>query len=421
MSRKPESVVVVGGGVVGLSCAYFLARRGVKVTVLERRRAEAPNCSTGNAGLVVPSHIIPLASPGVIGQGLRWMLDPGSPFSVRMRPSWGLWQWAWRFHRSCSRENVERAKPVLRDLSLESRRLYRELANEEGWSFGLEERGLLNVWHDEETGRHELALARQAEEMGLDVEVLDSSQVASLEPHIQFDVAGGVYFPQDCHLVPAVFRKELIAAVTALGGDVVWECEATSFIRRGRQVERVVTSQGDFRADEVLLAGGTWTSGLARQLGRFLPMQPGKGCSMTLEKPPAKPHLSVLLVDARIAVTPMGEALRFGGTMEIGGAEGVVNRRKVAGMAKAIPTYFPEFAGYDFMEEPVWTGLRPCSPDGLPYLGRLRGYENLSVATGHAMLGLSLGPVSGLLLSQVLMDEEPCVAMKHLAPDRFER
>ena len=417
---KSKSVVVVGGGVIGMSCAYFLARSGCEVTVLEGRAKEASNCSTGNAGMVVPSHFVPLAAPGVIGQGLRWMLKPESPFSIRPSASPALWRWAWQFYRACTPRRVNAAKPGLRDLSLASRSLFERLAEEEGLEFQLVRRGLLALCKTEDTLRHESALVDEGKVLGIDAEVVDSNAVDLLDPGVTMDVAGAVYFKQDCHLDPAAFRRELIRKLEDMGGKVHWGSEVTGVERAKGNVRSVRTADGqEWEADGFVMAGGVWTTALGKQLGVSLPMQGGKGYSMTLTEPPQLPEICSLLMEARVAVTPMDGNLRIGGTMEIGGKEGVINEAKLRGITKSVPDYFPEFQASDFEGHEIWTGLRPCSPDGLPYLGRCPGLANTFVAAGHAMLGLSLSPISGWLICQMVTGETPDVDVSLLEPGRY--
>ena len=419
MSERRDSVVVVGGGVVGLACAYALAKAGREVTVLEKRTATMPNCSTGNAGLVVPSHFIPLAAPGMVSRGLRWMLKAESPFTVRPRLSLALWRWAWQFYRACSPGRVEAAKPILRDLSFASRDLFVRLAEEDGLSFGLEERGLLVLCKTREMLAHEASLVEQGQALGVRAELLDSRAVAALDPAVDLDLAGAVYYPQDCHLNPAVFRQELIRKLGELGAMIHWETEVTAAERAENRLVAVLDGSRQWRADAFVIAGGVWSEALGEMLGVRLPMQAGKGYSMTLQRPAQLPTIPLLLMEARVAVTPLGDALRVGGTMEIGGREGVVHPAKLRGITKALPRYLPGFEGAVFHGEAVWTGLRPCTPDGLPYVGWCPGLGNTCIATGHAMLGLSLAPVTGHLVTQLLTGNEPAVDMRLLEPGRY--
>lgn len=414
-----KSILVVGGGVVGLCVAYYAMRRGHRVTILDRSKPTHDGCSTGNAGMIVPSHFVPLAAPGVVGMGLRMMLRRDSPFAVRPRVDAGLLRWGWLFHRASTPGHVTRSSTVLRDLSLTSRALYEELQAGLGTGFGLVQKGLLMLCKSAHTLDEEAKAAEIARELGLTATVLTPAEAAALDPGIRMDIAGAVHFAQDCHLSPTLLLDRLTEALNAGGAKVCWETEATGWRVEGRQVQAIQTTAGEREADEYVLAGGSWSPQIARSLGLRLPMQAGKGYSLTLKQPRQMPQLCSICTEARVAVTPMGDTLRFGGTMEIVGQDRSVSPARVQGILKAIPRYFPEFTPEDFQDLPVWSGLRPCSPDGLPYVGRFGRYDNVSAATGHAMMGVSLAPVTGKLLSEVLSDEPPSLPLTMLNPDRY--
>lgn len=242
------------------------------------------------------------------------------------------------------------------------------------------------------------------------------------------DIAGSVFFPLDCHLDPARLMDALQAEAMRAGAEFRWETELTGWEYSGRRLAAARTrginkpseNEEKIVGDEFVLCGGAWSPALVRSLRLALPMQAGKGYSLTLRQPRAKPRTSAILVEARVAVTPMGQSLRFGGTMEIGvGYDEAVNPRRVAGILKSVPRYFPDFTPDDFREIKPWCGLRPVTPDGLPYLGRPAAWENLVVAAGHAMLGVSLGPVTGRLVTKLLAGERPSIDLALLSPDRY--
>jgi D-amino-acid dehydrogenase len=415
-----KTILVIGGGIIGLCTAYYAMRRGHKVTVVERGGPDHDCCSLGNAGMIVPSHFVPLAAPGMVGLGLKMLVDPEGPFAIRLSLDPELLDWCWKFACSCTHAHVQRAGPVLRDLNLASRACYEELSSEPGADFGLTQRGLLMLCKLPETLREESKLADSARGLGLAAEVLDSKQAAILDPGLRMDIAGAVYFPQDCHLTPYRLVAGLTRVLQEQGVHFHWNTEVHGVLARQRCVEGVTTSSGALTADETVIAGGAWSSRLARSLGLKLPMQAGKGYSITVAKPRALPGLCSILAEARIAVTPMGSSLRFAGTMEITGLDPSINQRRVDGIIKSIPRYFPDIAPADFAGVPIWSGLRPCSPDGLPYIGRFRRYDNLSVATAHSMMGLSLGPITGKLVAEILSDEQPSLPIDLISPDRYE-
>jgi D-amino-acid dehydrogenase len=406
-------VVILGAGVIGLSAAEQCARRGHRVTIIERAPQQRDGCSFGNAGMVVPSHFIPLAAPGMVALGLRWMWNPESPFYIQPRLDWDLLAWAWRFFRASTREHVERAAPLLRDLHLASRAAYAEMGEE----CGLVQRGLLMLCQTAQALDEEAHAAAKARELGVPAEVLDSRQTAELDPHVTMDIAGSVYFPRDCHLQPERYLAALERRLA--GAELLWETEAFGWRRDGGKLRAVCTTRGEVAGDQFILAAGSWSPSLVRELELRLPLQAGKGYSVTLPNPVELPGICSILTEARVAVTPMGGALRVGGTMEMAGLNERISERRVEGIIRALLRYFPRFRREHFDGVHPWRGLRPCSPDGMPYLGRTRAAENLVVATGHAMMGVSLAPVTGEIAAQLVDGEPPRFDIGLLAPDRF--
>ena len=415
--KGKDRVIVLGGGVIGLCSAYYALQRGLAVTVIERETAGGDNCSMGNAGMIVPSHFIPLAAPGMIAKGLRWMFNPESPFYIRPRLDPALVRWAWLFYRHSTAGHVERTQELLRDLNLESRRLFAELSDEE--DFGLAKRGMLMLCKTAKGLDEEAAVAAAAREIGLEAEVVDAAGAAKLDPGIKMDVAGAVYFPQDCHLDPARFMNALRRRVLGMGGEIVSGVEIDTLETRDGEVSALAGGGRRFEGSQFVIAGGSWSPALLRQAGLKLPLQAGKGYSLTLPAPPELPQLCSIFVEAKVAITPMAGSLRFAGTMEVGGLDLSINPSRVRGIVKSVNAYFPGFSEADFSGIKPWAGLRPVSPDGIPYLGKVPGLPNLIAATGHAMMGLSLGPVSGRLVAGLLTDEAPFRPVGQMAPGRF--
>lgn len=415
-----REVLIVGAGVIGLSAAWHVARRGHRVTVLERGASEERGCSFGNAGMVVPSHVIPLAAPGMVRLGLRWMWSRESPFYVKPRLSRSLLGWGFRFWRSATAEHVARSAPLLRDLHLAGRAGFEEWAGAWGDDFGLTKNGLLMLCRTEHGLAEEARDAERARGLGLPAEVVSSEQAARIEPGLRLDVAGAVYYPKDCHLDPVRLMAALRREVEAAGVRLEWRTPVVGWRRTGDRVAAVRTPAGERSADEYVLAAGAWSPAVVRDLGLRLPMQAGKGYSVTLPAPRRLPRLCALLSEARVAVTPMGSCLRVGGTMELGGLDQRIDPVRVRGIVKAVARYLPDFSPLDFESHPAWAGLRPCSPDGLPYLGRPARYANLTAATGHAMMGVSLAPVTGRLVAEIVSGDNPSLEIGPLRPDRFD-
>ena len=401
-----------------MCAAHYLLERGHRVTVAEREAEDHRGCSFGNAGLVVPSHFIPLAAPGMIGTAARMMLRARSPFYIRPRLDRELLGWAWKFCRAANARQVDRAAPLLRDLHLASRSCFEQLAAAAN-DFGFTTNGLLMLCKSARTLEEEAHVAERARALGIPADILDARQAAELEPNLRMDVAGAVYYPRDCHLSPDRLMDALRNRVRRAGAELRWGREIRGFESRGRRITGAVTRDGRIEADEFVLCGGSWSPAISRDLGLKLPMQPGKGYSLTLDRPRKLPTTCAILTEARVAVTPMDGRLRFGGTMEMAGLDERINPLRVQGIIESIPKYYPEFTADEFKDVKPWCGLRPCSPDGLPYLGRTLVRENLTIATGHAMMGISLGPVTGRLVSQIVSGESPSIDIGLLKPDRY--
>ena len=419
--KPPASrhVLICGAGVIGLSCAYALRQRGCEVTVVDRSPEDRDGCSFGNAGMIVPSHFIPLAAPGMTKLAFKWMFDAKSPFYVRPRLSADLIAWGVRFMRAANADHVTRAAPLIRDLSLASRALYEQLADATHNEFGLVRRGLLMLCKSQHTLDDEARVATRARELGVPAEVVSAARAGELDPAVRMDIAGAIYFPLDCHLAPQRLMTTLLRLSRAAGVKFEWSREITGWRTTRNRIDAALTPRGEITADEFILAGGSWSPAMVRGLGLQLPMQAGKGYSVTLSRPPQLPQLCSIFTEARVAVTPMGDTLRIGGTMELSGLDESIQRERVAGITESVPRYFPAFTAEDFRDLPVWRGLRPCAPDGLPYVGRFARHTNLTAATGHAMMGLSLAPITGQLIAQLLSGEKPSIDLSALSPDRL--
>ena len=417
MSAK--RVVICGGGVIGLSCAHYLLERGHHVTLLERGGPDHDSCSLGNAGYISPSHFVPLAAPGMVVRALRWMWNPESPFYAPLRLDPEFIDWGIRFWRAARPARARAVGPLLRDLHLQSRALFEELAEHTGNEFGLTREGVLMLFRTRRGLEEEARVAARARELGMPAQLLDAGAVRALEPGVTLDVIGGVHYPLDAHVTPQRFVETLTRLVRERGGEFAWNAEVQGWRADGRLVRAAVTTQGEVEGEEFVVAAGSWSSRIARKLGLRMPLQPGKGYSLTLDAPRELPRRSILLPEARVAITPLGSTLRVGGTMELGAFDLRINPPRIRGIVRSFTQYFPAFRPEDFAAVKPWSGLRPCSPDGLPYLGRFERFDNLTVATGHAMQGLSMGPITGKLIAQVLCGEEPSIDLAPLRPGRL--
>ncbi len=416
--RTSNRIGIVGGGIIGLSSAYYLHKAGHRVTLFDQNPI-ADGCSFGNAGMIVPSHIIPLAQPGMIAKGMRWMLNSTSPFYVKPRLSAELARWGWLFYRHSTAEHVERSIPVLRDISLLSKRLYQDLAANGDLEFEWQERGLLMLYKTA-SAEHEMAdEANVANQAGIEAQVLNSQQVQDLEPNTRVDVRGGVLYPGDAHLNPGELVRSLVAYLRKQGVTILENHTVTGFDKNGSRVKAVLTAQGNYSIDELVIAGGAWSPELARLLDFSLSMQGGKGYSFILRNVKNNVRIPAIMLEARATATPMSNDLRFAGTLEVAGTDMTVNMNRVKGIVQSINQYYPDVPVTMPEVDMVWRGLRPCSPDGLPYIGRTERYDNVILATGHGMMGLSLGPATGKLVSEIVGGAADSMEVSAFNPDRF--
>lgn len=414
-----KKVGILGGGIVGLMSAYYLRRSGCDVIVFDKGQINE-GCSFGNAGMIVPSHFIPLAAPGMISKGIRWMFNSSSPFFVRPRLSIDLLKWGYHFYRHSTKEHVEQSAVPLKQLSLLSKSLYAKLASENEFDFGYHERGLLMLYKDQHTGEEEKETAEFANRIGIEAKVLNAQQVQDLEPDVRVDALGGVYFPGDAHLTPRSLVDGLRHYLSRSGVVFKTGFEITDFEVSAGKVKSLRSHSEMYDVDELVLAAGSWSGTLARLLSLNLPMQAGKGYSFTVPDVSKNIRVPSIFLEARVAVTPMGRDLRFGGTMEIAGVNHDINMNRVRGIVNSIPKYYPDMKVDMPLQQTVWHGLRPCSPDGMPYIGRLKKLSNVVLATGHSMMGISLAPATGLIVSELINDRASSIAIAAFDPERYK-
>lgn len=414
--KASRSVIVIGGGVIGVCSAYYLARKGWSVTLVEKGDI-CTGSSYGNAGLIVPSHCIPLAAPGVFRKAVKWMGDPESPFYIRPRLDSDLVAWLWKFRAACTERRVHQGMPIIRDLTYASLALFREFAAIDGFGFGYRQGGLLGVFRTEEGHAEAAQEAQLLSQAGVPARILDAAATREVEPSLLPGIVGGVLFPDDAQLVPDAFVTGLARIVEKMGARILTSTEVLGFQTAGRRIGGVETTRGDLAAEHIVLAAGAWSPLLVRALGLTLPIQPAKGYSVTYRRRSNGPRIPLMLGEARVVVTPMAETLRFAGTLELAGFDLTINRRRVNAILNSAAKFVGDLDGHSVVE--IWRGLRPCTPDGLPIIGRSERFANLILATGHGMLGVSLGPITGKLVAQLASGDEPMVDLALLKPERF--
>ncbi len=406
-----KDIVIIGGGIVGLWCARYLRYAGMDVTILDQGDFTG-GCSYGNAGMIVPSHFTPLASPGMMAKGIQWMFRAESPFYIRPRISADLLHWLWRFYRSASAAHVAAAAPLLRDMHEESRLAYEELTGLDGYAFDFQRKGILMLYRTSRAEQEEVLMAEHAHTLGVEAIVCSSSEVSYIEPGLKMDVAGGVYYPGDAHLNPGILMDQLRNELVSCGVHFKGNAKSIRLVdHQTNGGEIVLEDNQKLKARYIVVAAGSWSGQLMKRSGTKMLMMDGKGYSMTLHRPDKMPSIPALLHEARVAVTPMHEDLRISGTFEISGMDDAIRSSKIKGILEAIPSYYPEIR----IENPgsVWYGYRPCTPDGMPYIGRVKSDSAIVMATGHAMMGLSLAPSTGRMVRDVLTKDVILPAVIH--------
>jgi len=409
---------VIGGGIIGYCSAYFLQKSGHQVTIFEKSR-EAKSPSFWNAGMVVPSHFIPLASPGVIAKGIKWMFKSDSPFYIKPRLNTDLARWLWKFYQNSTAKHVETSAHTLLNLNQASNRLFDQIIAEHKLKVSKKD-GLLMVYNSQKGEKEEKEIAEKANQLGVETRILDVAGLSDIDQSIQYKARGAIFDPGDAFLSPGNFMQGLEDVLVSKGVEVHKGEEVSRFLKDGRRVKSVITSSGEFEVDELVLASGIDSFSIGANLGLYLPMQGGKGYSVTVQKPSVIPKICSILTEAKVTVTPMEGNLRLAGTMEIAGTDLTISRKRVNGFLKSVAEYIPAYSFKEFERLDVWSGLRPCSPDGLPYIGKASTFENVVVCTGHAMMGFSMGPISGKLVSELVADSIPSVELTKLSPDRFK-
>ncbi|MBA4198347.1 MAG: FAD-dependent oxidoreductase [Chitinophaga sp.] len=412
--------VIIGGGIIGLSSAYYLQQSGNNVTVIDKTDM-SNNCSYGNAGYVCPSHFIPLATPGIVKQGLKWMFNSTSPFYVKPRVDKALIDWGWKFMKSATTEKVAAAAVPLRDIALLSKQLYEEWIKQPQFAFAYEQKGLLEIFQTEKGYEHAKHTVEKAHELGLsDTLLLNAEALQALEPQTKINALGAIHFKCDAHLYPNKLMQQLITHLKNADVTIINNEEVTGFETNAKNITGVITDKNKYTTDAVVIATGSWSRSLVNKLNIKIPLMPGRGYSVTTEDAKYKINYPAVLLEGRAALTPMdGNKTRFGGTMEITPTNTPPRLNRVLGLLNAVKRFYPEFDIPFPTEDKIWYGYRPCSADGLPYIGKTDKWNNVTIATGHSMLGLSLGAGTGKLVEEIVNQKPTSMDIKPFKVERF--
>ncbi len=411
-----KEVIIIGGGIIGLCSAYYLQKEGHQVTVIDKGDMSS-GASFVNAGYITPSHIIPLAAPGMITKGIKWMLNPSSPFYIKPRLDKYFLQWSLNFKKSATASKVEKAIPVIKDINILGRELYKEIKSSGDINFHYERKGLLMLYKTDKAGEEEWEVGQRAIKEGLNVKNITAEEVRKMEPNANIDCKGAVYFDSDAHMTPKEFMTEMLSYLKAKGVTIYKNETVQDLLVSGSKIQEVVTSNRTLKTDEVILAAGSWSPLITKKLGIKIPIQAGKGYRINVERETGI-TIPAILVEAKVAVTPMNGFTRFAGTMEIAGINNNINPVRVNAISKAASDYYKDVEINSKEIGDAACGLRPCTPDGLPYIGRVNQYKNLTIATGHAMMGWSCGPSTGKLVSEIISDKKTSLNLDPFHPDR---
>jgi D-amino-acid dehydrogenase len=415
--KGDADVLVLGGGVIGVCSAYYLAEKGFSVSILEQGEI-ASGCSGANAGLIVPSFSIPLAAPGTLRLWLQWALRPRSLFSVRIHFDPPLFRWLRQFQKACTSEQMLRGLRILRDLNYASLELFEKLISRESLECNYRNDGWLMVYKTERDFQRATQEAQLLRAHNIELKILSSDETIEMEPSLQSKLSGGLFFPKDAHLDPAKFVQTLAGRLLERGVEIHLQTEVIDFETSKGRITTVRTDRGEFRSQYVVLAAGAWSSKLVRNLDSRLSVQPAKGYSISVKRTEVCPRTPLYLSEAKVALTPLEESLRLAGTMELAGLDLHVNPRRVKTIMRKVEEYLRPAESLEIVE--IRCGLRPCSPDGLPIIDRCPGYDNLFIATGHGMLGITLAPVTGKLVSQLVGHQIPDINLASLSATRFK-
>jgi len=409
-------VVIIGGGVIGAACAHYLAESGWRVTVIDRGEF-GRGCSHANCGYVCPSHVLPLASPGAISSALRTMFRRDSPLRVKARLSLSHWRWLFAFARRCNRRDMLAAGRGIQALLQSSRVLYDALVHS-GLECEWQTRGLLFVFRSRAGMEHYATTDELLRtEFGVPARPFRADSVCELEPALKPGLGGAWLYETDAHLRPDRLMQSWRMKLEARGVQIRDRCGVRGILRDGARATAVSTATGEISADAFVLAAGALTPFLNDHLGCRIPIQPGKGYSLTTSRPARCPILPMIFEEHRVAVTPMHSGYRLGSMMEFVGYDESISPKRTGYLKHAAGLYLHEPVGETVEEE--WFGWRPMTPDGLPLVGPSPAMSNVILAAGHNMLGLSMAPATGRLVAELLDGREPHLDPRPYSPARF--
>ena len=406
-----QHTVIIDGGIIGAFAAYYLQKAGRQVTIVGRSNFGAA-ASHGNCGYVSPSHVLPLCRPGQIMNGLKGLFSTQRALRIQPKLSLSFWSWMLKFASRCNERDALEAGTARHALLQSAAELYRDVIREENLQVEWTEDGLLFVFRDQHEFDHYRSIDKWLiDNFGVAAQAIEGSDALTrLEPALKPGLAGAWLYKIDAHLRPSKLMSELKRVLVERGVRIIENCEVKGFVMNGGRATAVHTSAEQIAADEFVVCTGSWTPFLNQELGCKIPIQPGKGYSITMPRPKLCPRYPMILEECHVAITPFHEGYRVGSTMEFAGYDTSLNRSRLNYLRTGAAQYLHEPTADPVEEE--WYGWRPMTWDGKPYIDRSPRFSNVWIAAGHNMLGISMGTSTGKLVAEMLTGETPHIDVK---------
>lgn len=411
-----SKIIIVGGGVIGLASAYYLRKKGHEIVIIDKGELGG-ECSSGNMGWVCPTLSDPVPAPGLMKTSLKWMMKRDSPLYIKPSAVPSLSGWLYHFWRYCNEDSYKKGFEAGLELSKETFGLFDELLSDSTIEFEEHRQGLLFVFLKEDYIEEKYQSYRIVEQYGLPSPVKKSkNEVLKMEPNLSENVAGGLFLPAERHVRPESFTNALANWLLDNGVEMKPYKEVTDFLIRDNKVTAIKIGQETIEGDQVLVTTGAWAGKMLDKVGIRLPLTAGKGYSLTINSPSTQFSQPLYLGDSRVTISPFKDAVRLGGTMEMSGINTELDPRRIEGLRSSASQYLKTpITG----KEEAWTGMRPMTPDGLPVLGHVPTINNMYIATGHAMSGISMSLSTGWAMSELITTGKSSINLEPFAPNRF--
>jgi len=416
---QQQDVIVVGGGIIGIACAHYLQRTGLRVTVIDQSTIGGA-CSHGNCGYICPSHVLPLTEPGAVGMAIKSLFNPHAPFRVKPRLSPALWNWMWQFARRCTHQQVLTAGVHLQAILDSSMAEYRRLMAEDALDCEWKEHGLLYVL---QTARGMRSFAETdkllSEHFGVPAKRIDGADLPQFDPALKPGLAGAYHYEHDTSVRPDKLNASWRQRLEARGVTFIEQCQLQRIHKSAGRIVALETSRGEMRAERIVFALGAWSPKIAAELECSIPIEQGKGYSVTMSRPDPCPQYPMLFPEHRVGVSPFEGGYRLGSMMEFAGYDTSIPERRIQQLRDSAEPYLITPCGAGPVS--TWYGWRPMTWDSLPIIGRVPQLANAFLATGHNMLGMSLATATGRLMAELMQGQTPHIDPQPFSPQRFDR